>query len=229
MELYLAHLPDFKADNKEIDLPLSSSEQVYYERIKSPKRQLEWRVSRWLRRYILSQKLAVMPEALVFETTAQWRPYIDSVKNIDFNMSHSGQWLAMIVCEDRVGIDIQICQSKRNLLGIAKQYFLSQEYGTLLTKEDPTALFYQLWTLKEACVKATGEGIASGFPKYGFEVCHGKIRQIIAAQPFVLGLYVFDDMLLSIASKYEQDKMQVQQVFPDGKKKTYTLKRVAST
>ena len=201
----------------------------YYNQIKSAKRRLEWRVSRWLRRRILSQKLDVSPEFLVFEITEQGRPFIEHIEKIDFNMSHSGNWLAMIVSEDVVGIDIQICQPKRNLLGIAKQYFLPQEYEALLKEKDPSALFYQLWTLKEACVKATGEGIASDFPKYGFEVCHDKIVKLSSEQPFSLGSYAFGEMLLSVASKYEQDKMQVQQVFPDGKFKPYTLKQFAST
>jgi 4'-phosphopantetheinyl transferase len=225
VDVYLAHLPEYEG----IHLPLSTSEKADYDQIKSAKRRSEWRVSRWLRRYILSQKLDILPEYLRFETTKKGRPFIENIEEIDFNISHSGNWLAMIVSGDNVGIDIQVCQPKRNLLGIAKQYFLRQEYEALLKERDPSALFYQLWTLKEACVKATGEGIASGFPKYGFKICHDKIVNLSSRQPFSLRSYVFEEMLLSVASKHEQVKIRTQQIFPDGKKKVYALKQLAST
>ena len=53
-------------------------------------------------------------------------------------------------------------------LNLAKRYFHHEEYIYLssLPKEEQDEAFTKIWTLKEAFVKCTGEGIAGGFNKF---------------------------------------------------------------
>lgn len=116
-------------------------------------------------RIILSKYLVLPPQAIHIATQKKGKPYILN-SPIRFNLSHT-QNLALLAVthEIEVGVDIEKNSASRNYLAIAQRYFHPQEYHALLSIPQNTerqALFYRFWTAKEALVKATGEGLASG-------------------------------------------------------------------
>ncbi|SDM25317.1 4'-phosphopantetheinyl transferase family protein [Allokutzneria albata] len=83
----------------------------------------------------------------------------------DFNLSHSGDLAVLAVSGDRrVGIDVE---QHRELdhLGMAGRVLLPSEYEVIaaLPAADQPAAFFRYWTVKEAYVKVTGQGL-SGLP-----------------------------------------------------------------
>ncbi|MBO5844950.1 MAG: 4'-phosphopantetheinyl transferase superfamily protein, partial [Bacteroidales bacterium] len=68
--------------------------------------------------------------------------------------------------DKEIGIDIE--NTRKCNLNLAKRYFHQEEYIYLssLPKEEQDEAFTKIWTLKEAFVKCTGEGIAGGFNKF---------------------------------------------------------------
>lgn len=96
------------------------------------------------------------------------KPYIKD-SNIYFNISHSGDYVAIIMSDVEVGIDIQ--KIKELKLNIAKRFFHENEYQRIIDEKDvnkQTELFYIYWTMKEAYTKAIGKGLA--IPLNSFDV-----------------------------------------------------------
>lgn len=96
------------------------------------------------------------------------KPYIKN-SNVYFNISHSGDYVAVIVSDTEVGIDIQ--RINKLQLNIAQKCFHENEYKNIINENDinkQTDLFYSYWAMKEAYTKAIGKGLA--MPLNSFDV-----------------------------------------------------------
>jgi phosphopantetheinyl transferase len=212
MELYLLNMKE----HEDSEFPLLDLEVKEYDNLSSKKRKLEWKMSRWLRRNVLSHKLGVRSEDLVFNVQDNGRPFLVGNEGIDFNISHSDMWLVMLVSDKSIGIDIEAYKENRNIFGIAKNYFLPEEYLAIMNSSNAIFLFHQLWTLKESYVKATGEGIAHGFKKYGFNISEQGIEPLFQSKSFVFGSYSLHNTVLSVSSINPQSDMLVKELQPTG-------------
>ena len=80
-----------------------------------------------------------------------------------FNLSHSGRRAVLAITRGRdVGVDIELAEKPRRIAAIAGRFFSVQEAEALLSLPRSQQLdrFYDLWTLKEAYIKACGMGLA---------------------------------------------------------------------
>lgn len=84
---------------------------------------------------------------------------------LHFNVSHSGEYLAIAVSESPVGIDIQ--KEKEIREGMYRKVVRPEEQS-LIGKERQRD-FLRLWTLKESFVKAEGCGLRMSMKEYYFE------------------------------------------------------------
>ncbi|WP_150539402.1 4'-phosphopantetheinyl transferase family protein [Actinobacillus vicugnae] len=100
--------------------------------------------------------------------TVSGRPFVTH-DQIDFNISHSGDWVAVILSYHQqklqVGIDIEHPQKARNYVELLHYYANAEEIEGLLTQNHTpfTKLidrFYLSWCLHEAVLKSQGAGIA---------------------------------------------------------------------
>ena len=117
------------------------------------------------------QLLSIIKEkGLSFDTTIaveeKGKPYFLYNENLHFSISHTKSHIAIALHNKPIGIDIE--NTRKCNLSLAKRYFHSEEYSYLssLPQEEQDQAFTKLWTLKEAYVKCTGEGIAGGFNKF---------------------------------------------------------------
>lgn len=85
------------------------------------------------------------------------KPYSKKT-NLHFNISHSGEWVALAVGENEIGVDIE-CSGIGNEK-LAKRVFTPLEQSWL--KENEKHAFEHLWTLKEAVMKQLGTGLSLG-------------------------------------------------------------------
>lgn len=84
---------------------------------------------------------------------------------LDFNWSHCADHAAVAVARRLApGIDIERLDERGNALRLAQRYFHPSETAALagLPAEERSAAFLELWTAKEAVLKALGRGIAFG-------------------------------------------------------------------
>lgn len=121
---------------------------------------------------LAKQKLLsiVKEKGLSFDTTIaveeKGKPFFLYNERLHFSLSHTKSHIAIALHDKPIGIDIE--NRRKCNLSLAKRYFHSEEYSYLssLPQEEQDQAFTKLWTLKEAYVKCTGEGIAGGFNKF---------------------------------------------------------------
>ncbi|MCF6766430.1 4'-phosphopantetheinyl transferase superfamily protein [Thiotrichales bacterium 19S3-7] len=186
LNLYMLNLSFFKLN--EVSLPLHVESKL--KEFKSEKRKLEYAASRWLRYHIFSELLRIDQAALVFSEDDNLRPFLVNDKRYDFNISHSGNWLMMAVIENgKVGIDIEKLDDTRSNCAIAEAFFSQEEaiFLNQLASLEQLAYFYLIWTLKEARLKCTGEGIANGLKEVIFSF---KDRKILPKDKACLYQYI---------------------------------------
>lgn len=99
--------------------------------------------------------------------TDNGRPFIEG---LDFNVSHSGEYVMLALSSSRVGCDIE--RIKERNYSVARRYFSDGEKQWLEESDNKELAFYSIWTAKESYIKLTGEGILLDFTKY--EVCPVK-------------------------------------------------------
>lgn len=76
-----------------------------------------------------------------------------------FSVSHSKEVLVQVFSDSAdIGVDVEIMNSQKPWLKLAKRYFHSCEYSQLksMTEKEAVSLFFTLWTAKEAVCKAHG-------------------------------------------------------------------------
>jgi 4'-phosphopantetheinyl transferase len=141
---------------------LSTSERVRAGRLKRAQDRERSLEAHCAIRRILALQLGVDPGGLEFDATAVGKPFLArSAQNLEFNLSHSGHHGLIAVAKDRsVGVDIEVLRPISDLLGTALQIATPRE--AKLLKQLPTSqahsTFFDLWTRKEAVLKAFGLG-----------------------------------------------------------------------
>lgn len=100
------------------------------------------------------------PLELEYEFGNQGKPGWIDASLPKFNISHSGDYVAIAVGEKSIGIDIQKMRSKRKL-DLAERFFSEKETDLLksLPEDRQNEMFFRLWSRKEAYGKCTGEGV----------------------------------------------------------------------
>ena len=102
------------------------------------------------------------------------KPYLEGIP-IYFNISHSGDMVAVAISPGEVGCDVE-CKSK-NAMSIAEHFFSDSEVSFLRSIEDESRQgleFTRLWTMKESVVKCSGEGIRRAFNDFSLIDSAGK-------------------------------------------------------
>ena len=115
-------------------------------------------LGKYFTRQILSQILKVPAGNINFLLTATNKPYL---KEINFNISHSGDYIVIAVSRREIGVDVELIKNDFDHDDLAKACFNPNERRAILKIED----FYIFWTRKEAILKATGEGIIDDLPQ----------------------------------------------------------------
>jgi 4'-phosphopantetheinyl transferase len=117
-------------------------------------------LSRGLLRKILAEALNRDPAQLEFVRNDQGKPFLKDSGGLEFNVSHSRDRLLIAVTHGRaVGVDIEYRRSGVHRSAIAERWFSSEERSFFKNAKHPERVFFDIWSKKEACVKALGTGI----------------------------------------------------------------------
>ncbi len=144
---------------------LDQSEQKKAASMSSEQQRIRFIEVRAKLRWILAGHLKVDAKTLLFSLAEQGKPFLPKYPDCYFNLSHSGDYLAIAVTEiGEVGIDIEQLKQKSDFYPLVKRCFaeVEQNYWLGLPESQKCVEFYRFWTRKEAFVKATGRGIGLG-------------------------------------------------------------------
>lgn len=119
--------------------------------------------------FSVTELLAVISRTVIepgYEYGGSGKPYFKDYP-IQFNLSHSGQYVFCGTSAQEIGVDIQELRGGRELQ-LARRYFSPGEYQALESckdREGRKRLFFSMWTRKEAYGKMTGQGLAGAIDK----------------------------------------------------------------
>ena len=99
----------------------------------------------------------------LFEYGEHGKPFIVGHPEIHFNISHCKKAVACAVSRKPIGIDVEtIHREEKSLI----EYTMNaEETAQIMSSEQPGVAFTLFWTLKEARLKVTGEGITCDLKK----------------------------------------------------------------
>jgi len=123
-------------------------------------------VCRAMLRRLAASHCGVEPDRIKFSLMKNGKPTIvrpAEAAAIHVNVSHSGELGAVALSRaSPVGVDVEFMRSDIEIAALARHYFREQERRWLFslpTKDQPRG-FHRLWVLKEAILKASGEGLS---------------------------------------------------------------------
>jgi 4'-phosphopantetheinyl transferase len=125
-------------------------------------------------RDLLAPYLQIDARALLFERDPHGKPFLarlPATAALQFNLSHTGAALLVGISRSQaLGVDLETVQRTRPWTDLAQRYFAADESSALaaLPPEQQTQAFLDLWSCKEAVLKALGRGIAFGLHRLSF-------------------------------------------------------------
>lgn len=123
-----------------------------------------------LLRAALSQRAGVAPLDWRFAATQRGKPYLlDPPRDLRFSMTHTRGMVAVAVTEGfEIGVDVEPANRRAESMKLAERFFAPEETAMLRALEGDARrdAFFAIWTLKEAVVKATGEGLSRGLDSF---------------------------------------------------------------
>jgi len=143
---------------------LSEQEQVKAAEIANPAARARFEIGRWLRRKMLSEATGLPAIGLTFVESDEGKPRALNTAGWDFNVSHSGDYVAVAVGQGQVGVDLEQVRPVREMESIADRYFHPDEAAAWrsLAPGLREEAFFVLWSAREASMKCVGLGLARG-------------------------------------------------------------------
>ena len=170
------------------DSVLSAEERARRDRFVFDHDRRDFVVAHGLLRRALSEHGTVSPEEWGFTTDRLGKPSIAADQSgsppLAFNLAHTRGYVACAVARDAsVGIDVERLAPVSWQSAIAARHFSTEE-NQILARSAPgeaDTRFIEIWTLKEAYLKALGAGLNAPLCTFGFSFEHLEGLRITGA------------------------------------------------
>ncbi len=165
---------DDLAGRDQFEAWLTPDEDVRYRRFRVEDARRLFLYGRAVLRHTLSRYADVAPQEWRFVLGEYGRPELAPAfeeLGLRFNLSHTS---GLVVClvNDGIdgGVDVEALERATDPIRVAPSVFSSDEQRQLAERsaEAARARFFEIWTLKEAYIKAVGQGLALPVKKVSF-------------------------------------------------------------
>lgn len=179
IDLWFVFLDDVRSDSllRKYRSLLASEEQCRAERFHFAKDRCRYLVTRVLVRTVLSRYMGIGPQEWRFRPGAYGKPEIANdlpmLDEISFNLSHTdGLVMLGVTSKKALGVDVECVTSKDAPIEHADRFFAAGEAADLyaLPEHGRQERFFELWTLKEAYIKARGMGLSIPLDQFSFDL-----------------------------------------------------------
>ena len=158
-------------------------------------------------RAILGHYLSLDPSHLVFSLGLHGKPALLPRRMGDmvlFNQSHSHELALFAIARNfAIGVDLEHIRSETDIESVAKCFLSPREFAEIrsLPRNERQEAFFKVWAIKEAFLKATGEGLGG---LHHVEVCltSGRPISFFRIQNAPQGVYDCSAHLLTPAEGY---------------------------
>jgi 4'-phosphopantetheinyl transferase len=158
---------------------LTDEERARHARMRPDPRGDEFLVGRALARHALALEAPGTPA--IFSSDRLGRLRLPGTRQL--NLSHAAGLVVCAVADGDVGADVEKVDAARVDEGVWKSYFAPIEVAALaaLPPEARTERFFRYWTLKEAYIKARGQGMGIPLDQFWFALEAGAPLRIAFA------------------------------------------------
>lgn len=159
VEVWSILLPDLQDKIASCRMLLTGEEKKRAAKFIKPRDAERFILSRGLQRKILAGYLETAPDSIEFRRNENGKPFLKD-SPLQFNVSHSRNRLLIAVTTGRmIGVDIEFRRANIAMDSIVKRWFSPAERSFFQGSENPQQAFFDIWSKKEAYVKALGQGI----------------------------------------------------------------------
>jgi 4'-phosphopantetheinyl transferase len=127
-------------------------------------------IGRGILRILLGRYLNTEPGKIDFQYNEFGKPFLPT-GNLQFNLAHTRDSAIYAFCLNAaVGVDLEYIRPIEDMSGIASRFFSHAENEVIKSApaDKQINLFFTYWTLKEAYIKAVGQGLS--LPLDSFEI-----------------------------------------------------------
>jgi 4'-phosphopantetheinyl transferase len=151
---------------------LPDEERLRAQRYGSESARARFLASRRLLRGILAPYVKRVPEELVFDRTAEGKPFLAG-GDVHFNLAHTSDRLLLGVARAReVGVDLERIDRRVDALRIARRILADEEVDALRALPNDLRVrgFFRTWAAHEALVKMVGTGMFASSRSFAVDV-----------------------------------------------------------
>ncbi len=156
--------------------------------------------------HVLSKESGLLVEQLHYGYNQWGKPRLENAENIHFNLSHSGDYVVLVVSDSPVGVDVE--HKSKNYLSLAKRCFCESEYEEILSLQDEDAQrrrFLECWTMKEAYIKFVGEGMRIPLNTFQFSESADGISEMEGEQLYCGTFFLKENYCVSVCGMQREE------------------------
>jgi len=137
-------------------------------------------------RLLLARLLGCDADEVRFAASAKGKPALDPAVHgsqtsarIQFNLAHTRGMVAIVLATCPVGIDVEACRPMSDMRDLVVDLMSDEAleaFDAAVDTQTRMEVFFRNWTLSEAFIKTTGEGLDQGLSTFAFTQCgHAKL------------------------------------------------------
>ena len=123
-------------------------------------------IARGMLKILAGSYLGIKAKEVILTIGTNTKPFIHHSLPItlEYNVSHSGNWILIAFSNELVGVDVEAIHSSFQYESLLQVCFSSSEQKHIILGPHSRKLFYLLWTRKESFLKATSKGLSDRLP-----------------------------------------------------------------
>lgn len=137
---------------------------------------VQYIVAHAMLRCVIARYAHAAAASLDFDTGPFGKPSLRGDSPLEFNMSHSADVVIVAVTWGRrVGVDVEQWSESVEVESLAQTVFSPAESAYVLDQgaAERVPAFFQVWSRKEAYIKATGDGVSRGLDHFDVPLAPG--------------------------------------------------------
>lgn len=159
VHLVFASLEGLRPRRAELEPLLDAEERSRAARFRFEHDRERYILGHAMMREVLSRHLGTEPQELRFTRAEFGKPIVkDSTLRFNFSDTKDAVLIA-VTREQEIGVDLETMTRTVDHRAVSEHYFTPEEVGDISRATDDKRRFLELWTRKEAVLKASGVGI----------------------------------------------------------------------
>ncbi|MDQ3101821.1 MAG: 4'-phosphopantetheinyl transferase superfamily protein [Bacteroidota bacterium] len=156
--IWFSRLDDLRYRVQEFEQLLDQDEKERAARFRFPIDRERYIIGHGLLRKLLSRYTGIDPIEIRTIRGKFGKPYLPD-RSIEFNLSDTKDAVLIAFARHEIGADLETMNRMVDHLKVAEHYFTPNEIDSIKSAGDHKRRFLELWTRKEAVLKASGVGI----------------------------------------------------------------------